>query len=90
MALGPITCVPLSILDLYLVAVYLALDNTCASVTMLILPILLQITMSWFDTSNIVSLAKSTLKEAQKTIDKALDITDEDSVNDELDKSTGK
>ncbi|KAL1450867.1 hypothetical protein WDU94_003181 [Cyamophila willieti] len=33
--------------------------------------------MSWFDTSNIVSLAKSTLKEAQKTIDKALDITDE-------------
>lgn len=57
---------------------------------MLILPILLQITMSWFDTSNIVSLAKSTLKEAQKTIDKALDITDEDSVNDELDKSTGK
>lgn len=57
---------------------------------MLILPILLQITMSWFDTSNIVSLAKSTLKEAQKTIDKALDITEEDSVNDELDKSTGK
>lgn len=56
---------------------------------MLILPILLQITMSWFDTSNIVSLAKSTLKEAQKTIDKALDITEEDSVNDELDKSTG-
>lgn len=46
--------------------------------------------MSWFDTSNIVSLAKSTLKEAQKTIDKALDITEEDSVNDELDKSTGK
>ncbi|XP_044736036.1 TATA element modulatory factor [Chrysoperla carnea] len=33
--------------------------------------------MSWFDTSGIASLAKSALKEAQKTIDKALDIQDE-------------
>lgn len=32
--------------------------------------------MSWFDTSGLASIAKSALKEAQKTIDKALDITD--------------
>lgn len=30
--------------------------------------------MNWFDTSGLTSLAKSALKEAQKTIDKALDI----------------
>lgn len=34
--------------------------------------------MSWFDASGIANLAKSALKEAQKTIDKALDIQDED------------
>lgn len=33
--------------------------------------------MSWFDTSGFASLAKTALKEAQKTIDKALDIKDE-------------
>ncbi|XP_052758948.1 TATA element modulatory factor [Galleria mellonella] len=35
--------------------------------------------MNWFDTSGLTSLAKSALKEAQKTIDKALDIQDESS-----------
>ena len=35
--------------------------------------------MSWFQTTNFASLAKSALKEAQKTIDKALDIRDESS-----------
>lgn len=34
--------------------------------------------MSWFDTSGLASIAKSALKEAQKTIDKALDIKDSD------------
>jgi len=34
--------------------------------------------MSWFDTSGIASFAKSALKEAQRTIDKALDIQDDD------------
>ncbi|XP_045766995.1 TATA element modulatory factor [Maniola jurtina] len=34
--------------------------------------------MNWFDTSGLTSLAKSALKEAQKTIDKALDIQDDD------------
>ncbi|KAJ0178042.1 hypothetical protein K1T71_005865 [Dendrolimus kikuchii] len=33
--------------------------------------------MNWFDTSSLTSLAKTALKEAQKTIDKALDIQDE-------------
>lgn len=33
--------------------------------------------MSWFDTSGIASIAKSALKEAQRTIDKALDIKDD-------------
>lgn len=33
--------------------------------------------MNWFDTSGLTSLAKSALKEAQKTIDKALDIQDD-------------
>ncbi len=32
--------------------------------------------MSWLNTANIASLAKNALKEAQKTIDKALDITE--------------
>lgn len=36
------------------------------------------VNMSWFDTSGIASIAKSALKEAQRTIDKALDIKDED------------
>ncbi|CAG4946292.1 unnamed protein product [Parnassius apollo] len=35
--------------------------------------------MNWFDTSGLTSLAKTALKEAQKTIDKALDIQDESS-----------
>lgn len=34
--------------------------------------------MSWFDATGIASLAKSALKEAQKTIDKALDIKEDD------------
>ncbi|XP_059476041.1 TATA element modulatory factor-like isoform X2 [Neocloeon triangulifer] len=34
--------------------------------------------MSWFDTAGIASLAKNALKEAQRTIDKALDIKDDD------------
>lgn len=33
--------------------------------------------MSWFDTAGIASLAKNALKEAQKTIDKALDIKED-------------
>lgn len=32
--------------------------------------------MSWFQTTNIASLAKTALKEAQRTIDKALEIGD--------------
>lgn len=32
--------------------------------------------MSWFDATGLASIAKSALKEAQKTIDKALDIKD--------------
>lgn len=34
--------------------------------------------MSWFDATGIASLAKTALKEAQKTIDKALDIKEDD------------
>lgn len=34
--------------------------------------------MSWFDTAGFASLAKSALKEAQKTIDKALDINEDE------------
>ncbi|CAB3382576.1 Hypothetical predicted protein [Cloeon dipterum] len=34
--------------------------------------------MSWFDTTGIASLAKNALKEAQRTIDKALDIKDDE------------
>lgn len=34
--------------------------------------------MSWFDAAGIASLAKNALKEAQKTIDKALDITEDE------------
>lgn len=34
--------------------------------------------MSWFDTSGLANIAKSALKEAQRTIDKALDIKEED------------
>lgn len=34
--------------------------------------------MSWFDATGLASIAKSALKEAQKTIDKALDIKDTD------------
>lgn len=38
--------------------------------------------MSWFDATGIASLAKTALKEAQKTIDKALDIIDDDNNGD--------
>lgn len=34
--------------------------------------------MSWFDTAGLASFAKTALKEAQKQIDKALDIQDDD------------
>lgn len=34
--------------------------------------------MSWFDTSGLANIAKSALKEAQRTIDKALDIKEDD------------
>lgn len=37
--------------------------------------------MSWLNTSSIANLAKSALKEAQKTIDKALDIRESDATN---------
>lgn len=37
--------------------------------------------MSWFDATGIASLAKTALKEAQKTIDKALDITEDEEGN---------
>ncbi|XP_032520865.2 TATA element modulatory factor isoform X2 [Danaus plexippus] len=39
--------------------------------------------MNWFDASGLTSLAKSALKEAQKTIDKALDIDDDSSEDQE-------
>lgn len=35
--------------------------------------------MSWFDTAGLASFAKTALKEAQKQIDKALDIQDDSS-----------
>ena len=34
--------------------------------------------MSWFDTSQLASIASKAMKEAQKTLDKALDIEGED------------
>ncbi|KAK7081030.1 TATA element modulatory factor 1 [Halocaridina rubra] len=37
--------------------------------------------MSWFDTAGLTSLAKSALKEAQRTIDKALDIEENNEEN---------
>lgn len=40
--------------------------------------------MSWFDTTGIANLAKSALKEAQKTIDKALDIKEDDDIDSNL------
>lgn len=45
--------------------------------------------MSWFDATGIASLAKTALKEAQKTIDKALDIKDEDEVTTTTDSESG-
>ncbi|XP_072947783.1 uncharacterized protein Tmf [Epargyreus clarus] len=41
--------------------------------------------MNWFDTTGLTSLAKTALKEAQKTIDKALDIQDESEEDQEND-----
>ena len=37
--------------------------------------------MSWFDTSNLSSIASKAMKEAQKTLDKALDITETEEDN---------
>jgi len=37
--------------------------------------------MSWFQSSNLASFAKTALKEAQKTIDKALEINEADESN---------
>ena len=34
--------------------------------------------MSWFQSTNLASFAKTALKEAQKTIDKALEINEEE------------
>ena len=34
--------------------------------------------MNWFETKSIASLAKSAFKEAQRTLDNALDIHDDD------------
>lgn len=42
--------------------------------------------MNWFDATGLVTVAKSTLKGAQKAIDKALDIKEEE--DDSLDKNT--
>lgn len=44
-------------------------------------------TMSWFDTSEFANLAKNVLKEAQKTIDKALDIKEDEA---DASQSSGK
>ncbi|XP_050079736.1 TATA element modulatory factor [Anopheles maculipalpis] len=49
--------------------------------------------MSWFDTKGIANLAKNALKEAQKQIDKALDIKDDDetaSINDTMEPAEKK
>lgn len=37
--------------------------------------------MSWLNTSSIANLAKNALKEAQKTIDKALDIRESEAIS---------
>ncbi|XP_061714846.1 TATA element modulatory factor [Cydia pomonella] len=46
--------------------------------------------MNWFDTSGLTSLAKTALKEAQKTLDKALDIQDESGEEEEAGASTSQ
>lgn len=46
--------------------------------------------MNWFDTSGITNLAKNALKEAQKTIDKALEIQDESEEEDSPTPETSK
>lgn len=46
--------------------------------------------MSWFDATGFASLAKTALKEAQKTIDKALDIKEDDDGCDASDNSKSK
>ncbi|XP_063535692.1 TATA element modulatory factor [Cydia strobilella] len=46
--------------------------------------------MNWFDTSGLTSLAKTALKEAQKTLDKALDIQDESGEEEESGASTSQ
>mgnify|MGYP007016985965 FL=1 len=40
--------------------------------------------MSWFDATGLANIAKTALKEAQKTIDKALDIRDEEEISDNV------
>lgn len=45
--------------------------------------------MSWFETSGLASFAKIALKEAQKTIDKALDIQDDETDTNSEHDSTG-
>lgn len=44
--------------------------------------------MSWFDATGIASLAKTALKEAQKTIDKALDIKEDEDNNGQMKSSS--
>lgn len=44
--------------------------------------------MSWFDATGIASLAKTALKEAQKTIDKALDINEDEDSNGQMNPSS--
>ena len=39
--------------------------------------------MSWFDTSKLASIANKAMKEAQKTLDSALDIAEEQAVEEE-------
>ncbi|XP_065222799.1 TATA element modulatory factor isoform X2 [Planococcus citri] len=46
--------------------------------------------MSWFDASSFANLAKTALKEAQKTLDKALDITEEEASQNASNQSTSK
>lgn len=46
--------------------------------------------MSWFDATGLANIAKSALKEAQKTIDKALDIRDDVDENDEVEQKTSQ
>lgn len=46
--------------------------------------------MSWFDATGLANIAKSALKEAQKTIDKALDIKDDVDETDNVEQKTSQ